>query len=189
MALRVFPENLSLIGPDIDFLKSNKVLEKNNWMHCTPVVYRAALPHDTLSSYGTGLPCCIATRYIIFIHHWPTVLHCHAMHYLHTSLVNRTALRMPHDALSSYVTGLPCCIATRCTIFIRHWSTALHCACHTMHYLHTSLVYRAALPRDALSSYVTGQPHCTAHATRCTIFIRHWSTVLHCHMIHYLSLV
>ena len=28
MALRVFPENLSLIGPDIDFLKSNKVLEK-----------------------------------------------------------------------------------------------------------------------------------------------------------------
>ena len=34
MALRVFPENLSLIGPDIDFLKSNKVLEKNNWMHC-----------------------------------------------------------------------------------------------------------------------------------------------------------
>ena len=35
MALRVFPENLSLIGPDIDFLKSNKVLEKNNWMHCT----------------------------------------------------------------------------------------------------------------------------------------------------------
>ena len=28
MALRVFPEILSLIGPDIDFLKSNKVLEK-----------------------------------------------------------------------------------------------------------------------------------------------------------------
>ena len=35
MALRVFPKELSLIGPDIDFLKSNKVLEKNNWMHCT----------------------------------------------------------------------------------------------------------------------------------------------------------
>ena len=28
MALRVLPENLSLIGPDINFLKSNKVLEK-----------------------------------------------------------------------------------------------------------------------------------------------------------------
>ena len=26
MALIVFPENLSLIGPDIDFLKSNKIL-------------------------------------------------------------------------------------------------------------------------------------------------------------------
>ena len=35
MELRVFLENLSSIGPEIDFLKSNKVLEKNNWMHCT----------------------------------------------------------------------------------------------------------------------------------------------------------
>ena len=34
MALRVIPENLSSIGPEIDFLKSNKVLEKNYWMHC-----------------------------------------------------------------------------------------------------------------------------------------------------------
>ena len=34
MELRVFPENLSSIGPEIDFLKSNKVLEKINWMHC-----------------------------------------------------------------------------------------------------------------------------------------------------------
>ena len=33
MELRVFPENLSSIGPEIDFLKSNKVLEKNNWVH------------------------------------------------------------------------------------------------------------------------------------------------------------
>ena len=28
MELRVIPENLSSIGPEIDFLKSNKVLEK-----------------------------------------------------------------------------------------------------------------------------------------------------------------
>ena len=33
MALRVFPENLSSIGPEIDLLKSNKVWEKNFWMH------------------------------------------------------------------------------------------------------------------------------------------------------------
>ena len=33
MALRVFPENLSSIGPEIDFLKSNKVLEKKT--ECT----------------------------------------------------------------------------------------------------------------------------------------------------------
>ena len=28
MASRVFPENLSSIGPEIDFLKSNKIWEK-----------------------------------------------------------------------------------------------------------------------------------------------------------------
>ena len=34
MAKGVFPEILSSIGPEIDFLKSNKIWEKNFWMRC-----------------------------------------------------------------------------------------------------------------------------------------------------------
>ena len=133
-----------------------------------PLVCRAALPRDKLSSHATGLPCCTAmrytiftrtglpcctaTRYTIFTRHWSTTLHCHTIHYLQTSLVYRAALRMPHDTLSSYATA-PHCTATRYTIFIRQWSTVLHC--HTIHYLHPLLVNRTALrmPHDALSSY------------------------------------
>ena len=53
MAKRVFPENLSSIGPEIDFLKSNNVLEKITectvrlltWYYQAPTMFLYLLKH------------------------------------------------------------------------------------------------------------------------------------------------